>query len=126
ALPTLRNHKPDAETRRGKVVARLHTICHARCKADGPPVNDLEPMNDKEWHVEYGPNPFSVTGVDFLWRLRDEKGWFELWSKQQDAWNKARSLARRHQGRAILHGKDGSVRLERSWVRREAREGSDP
>lgn len=82
-------------------------------------------MSDQEWHVEYGPNPFSVSGADFLWRLRDEKGWFELWSKQKDAWNKARSLARKHQGRAILHSKEGSVRLERSWIRGAKRE-KDP
>jgi hypothetical protein len=83
-------------------------------------------MSDKEWHVEYGLNPLSVSGRDFLWRLRDEKGWFELWSEQKDAWNKARSLACQRQGRAILHGKDGSVRLEQLWVRGEAREGSHP
>lgn len=78
-------------------------------------------MSDKEWHVEYGPNPFSVSGTGFLWRLRDEKGWFELWSKQKLAWDKALSLARKHQARAILHRKDGSVRLVRSWVPGEPR-----
>ncbi len=37
-------------------------------------------MSKKEWHVERGPNPFSLGGPEFLWRLRDEKGWFELWT----------------------------------------------
>ena len=81
-------------------------------------------MSDKEWHVEYGSNPFGVDGADFLWRLRDEKGWFELWSKQTDAWSKALRLARQHQARAFLHRKDGSVRLERSWAQRERDQGS--
>lgn len=67
-------------------------------------------MSKKEWHVERGPNPFSLGNPEFLWRLRDEKGWFELWTKQKDAWSKARSLAHKHQGRAVLHRKDGSVR----------------
>jgi hypothetical protein len=60
-------------------------------------------MSNKEWHVEHGLNPFS-------WRLRDEKGWFELWTKQEDAWRKACDLARTEGGRAVLHRKDGSVR----------------
>jgi hypothetical protein len=64
-------------------------------------------MSKKEWHVERGP--FSLGGPEFLWRLRDEKGWFELWTKQKDAWSKAR-LAREHRGRAVLDRKDGSVR----------------
>jgi hypothetical protein len=67
-------------------------------------------MSEKEWHVEPGLNPFSLDGPEFIWRLRDEKGWFELWTKQKDAWSKARSLARKYQGRAVLHRKDGSVR----------------
>ena len=37
-------------------------------------------MSKKEWHVERGLNPFSLGGPEFLWRLRDEKGWFELWT----------------------------------------------
>jgi hypothetical protein len=67
-------------------------------------------MSKKEWHVERGLNPFNLVGPKFLWRLRDEKGWFELWTKQKDAWSKARRLAREHRGRAVLHRKDGSVR----------------
>ena len=67
-------------------------------------------MSKKEWHVEPGLNPFSLDGPEFIWRLRDENGWFELWTKQKDAWSKARSLARKHRGRAVLHSKDGSVR----------------
>ena len=46
-------------------------------------------MSNKEWHVEPGFNPFSLDGPEFIWRLRDEKGWFELWTKQKDAWRKA-------------------------------------
>jgi hypothetical protein len=39
----------------------------------------LEPaMSNKEWHVEHGLNSFSLDGPQFIWRLRDEKGWFEL------------------------------------------------
>ena len=67
-------------------------------------------MSKNEWHVEPGLNPFSLDGAEFIWRLRDENGWFELWTKQKDAWSKARSLARKHRGRAVLHSKDGSVR----------------
>jgi hypothetical protein len=67
-------------------------------------------MSSKEWHVEPGFNPFSLDGPEFIWRLRDEKGWFELWSKQKDAWQKACDLARTQGGRAVLHRKDGSVR----------------
>jgi hypothetical protein len=67
-------------------------------------------MSKKEWHVEPGLNPFSLGAPEFVWRLRDEKGWFELWTKQEDAWRKARGLVRRHGGRAVLHRKDGSVR----------------
>ena len=69
-------------------------------------------MSSKEWHVERRENPFSLDGPEFIWRLRDEKGWFELWTKQEDAWSKARALARAYGygGRAVLHRKDGSVR----------------
>ena len=67
-------------------------------------------MSKKEYHVELGLNPFSLTGPEFIWRLRDEEGWFELWTKQKDAWSKARLLARKHRGRAVLHRRDGSVR----------------
>ena len=67
-------------------------------------------MSEKEWHVERGRNPFSVDRPGFLWRLRDERGWFELWTKQKDAWTKACHLAREHRGRAILHRRDGSER----------------
>ena len=61
---------------------------------DGPRIEGLrlstdEPVN-KEWHVEFRPNPFSPGGTEFSWRLRDEKGWFVLWTKQKDAWSKAR------------------------------------
>ena len=73
-------------------------------------------MSEQEWHVEYGPNPFAVGHSEFMWRLRDERGWFELWTKQTDAWDKARRFARKSGGRAVLHRKDGSVRMERSWV----------
>jgi hypothetical protein len=73
-------------------------------------------MSEKEWHVEHRQNPFSVAAPESLWRLRDEKGWFEPWTKQEDAWTKARYLARKHRGRAFLHRKDGSVRTARSWV----------
>ena len=68
-----------------------------------------EPLN-KEWHVEFRPNPFSPGGTEFSWRLRDEKGWFLMWTKQKDAWSKARECARTYGGRAFLHRKDGSVR----------------
>jgi Uncharacterized protein conserved in bacteria (DUF2188) len=67
-------------------------------------------MSKKEWHVEPDLNPFSLGDREFVWRLRDKKGWFELWTKQKEAWSKARSLARKYQGRAVLHRKDGSVR----------------
>jgi Uncharacterized protein conserved in bacteria (DUF2188) len=67
-------------------------------------------MSEKEWHVEWGPNPFSLGPPEFLWRLRDEEGWFQLWTKRNDAWRKARALARAHGGRAVLHKKDGSIR----------------
>jgi hypothetical protein len=63
-------------------------------------------MSEKEWHVEPGHNPFGTGDPEFLWRLRDEKGWFELWTKQSDAWTKARCLARKHRGTAVLYRKD--------------------
>ncbi|MFZ2018705.1 MAG: hypothetical protein WAU90_08535 [Methyloceanibacter sp.] len=75
-------------------------------------------MSKKEWHVEPDLNPFSLGAPEFVWRLRDEKGWFELWTKQEDAWRKACGLVRRHGGRAVLHRKDGSVR---STMGREAK-----
>jgi hypothetical protein len=52
-------------------------------------------MSEQEWHIEYGPNPFAVGHSEFMWRLRDERGWFELWTKKTDAWDKARPGARR-------------------------------
>ena len=70
----------------------------------------------EEWHVAHGQNPFSVAPPESLWRLRDEKGWFELWTNQEDAGTKARYLARKHRGRAFLHRKDGSVTTAPSWV----------
>ena len=33
-----------------------------------------------------------------------------MWTKQKDAWSKARECARIYGGRAFLHRKDGSVR----------------
>jgi hypothetical protein len=67
-------------------------------------------VSKKEWHVEPGLNPFSLGSPEFVWRLRDEKGWFELWTKQEDTWSKARQLARKHRGRAVLHRNDGMIR----------------
>jgi hypothetical protein len=65
---------------------------------------------NKEWHVEYRVNPFNSESTEFIWRVRDEQGWFLICTRQKDAWSKARRFARTYGGRAFLHRKDGSVR----------------
>lgn len=81
--------------------------------ADEPPAATLlrGDVVNKEWHVEYRPTR-SVRGPEdkFSWRLRDKKRWFLMWTKQKDAWRKARECARIYGGRAFFHRKDGSVR----------------
>jgi hypothetical protein len=83
-----------------------------RTEADEPPVEGMwrGVVVNKEWHVEYRPNPLSRGSTEFIWRLRDEQGWFLMCTKQKDAWSTARRCARIYGGRAFLHRKDGSVR----------------